>query len=61
MREDRISVALRIPAAPERVWHALTEGRAAWWPSGTEVTIVEEGFTGIQASPSHQRGGRRIF
>ena len=32
MVTDRISVTLTISATPERVWHALTAGRSAWWP-----------------------------
>lgn len=58
MGADRISVALTIGAAPERIWHALTAGRSAWWPEMVfdampGATLVEtwvENGTAFQAT-----------
>lgn len=32
MTDDGVRVSLRIEAGAEAVWHALTDGRSAWWP-----------------------------
>lgn len=29
---DQIALSVTLRATPARVWHALTDGRASWWP-----------------------------
>ena len=53
---DSIRVAAQARCSPERLWHALVENRAAWWP--------EMEFTASPGSPLAERaadddGGQR--